>query len=608
MDNTITLRFKSPFLSITELDTINIPSFAVICGLNGTGKTHLLKAIAQKNIEIVRDNKVLSASQLIGPIEPQFEFKASYPRNGSMHGQFGGPWDRVTNLQASISSLNIIPKLLPNLNRDTEDFVTLLRSRSYVTDDKQLMHAEVFATTHEWRQLAQAPLFQLQAASNVLSYKLRKEANFYRWCRQQREKDGPAALSDEEFCAKYGSAPLEVINRTLKGVGFRLIELTSPENPLEVELALENDRGIRIDPSALSSGENIVLALVAAMLHDAHVGVFPDVLLLDEVAAFLHPCAIGEFVRQIQQVFVENAEVSVLLVTHAPTLVALCPEGSTFIMQRDSPRLRPCSRDEAIGHLTAGVPSLRIEPSNCRQVFVESENDARHYQSIYKLCSAKLQPSIGLTFIPSGAGAGAKKSGDCVTVRAHVQALFKGGSRTIRGIVDWDKINEPSPVVHVLGHGERYAIDNAIADPLLVALLLIKLCPHEMTSYSGTFRELNPDDVSLMQRIADEVSTRVLNSLQRSTDSPRKTQYASGLALSHPKAYLETRGHDVVGGIIRAFPQLNQHIKQCQEALLREVVEHVMPEFLGLIPQVFTNLFVCLQADVSSDGGSAERN
>ena len=46
------LKFKAPYLSVQQLESIDLPLFTLLTGLNGSGKTHILKAIKQGNIII----------------------------------------------------------------------------------------------------------------------------------------------------------------------------------------------------------------------------------------------------------------------------------------------------------------------------------------------------------------------------------------------------------------------------------------------------------------------------------------------------------------------------------------------------------------------------
>src|SRR5690242_1820462 len=102
----------------------------------------------------------------------------------------------------------------------------------------------------------------------------------------------------------------------------------------------------------------------------------PKVLLLDEPDATLHPAMIQSLLRVLDHIFCQRYGVKVMLVTHAPTTVALAPEESIYTMRRKgAPRVRSVSRDEALSSLLVGVPRLSIRNEHRRQVFVESEND-----------------------------------------------------------------------------------------------------------------------------------------------------------------------------------------------------------------------------------------
>lgn len=54
-----TLNFKNKHLSINGFESVSIPDFTVITGINGSGKTHLLKSIESKAIssDAIRDDR-----------------------------------------------------------------------------------------------------------------------------------------------------------------------------------------------------------------------------------------------------------------------------------------------------------------------------------------------------------------------------------------------------------------------------------------------------------------------------------------------------------------------------------------------------------------------
>ena len=47
------LQFKHPHLSIQSMNDVHLPSFAVVIGRNGVGKTQLLDAIANGHVAVV---------------------------------------------------------------------------------------------------------------------------------------------------------------------------------------------------------------------------------------------------------------------------------------------------------------------------------------------------------------------------------------------------------------------------------------------------------------------------------------------------------------------------------------------------------------------------
>ena len=75
------------------------------------------------------------------------------------------------------------------------------------------------------------------------------------------------------------------------------------------------------------------MALVSCVYKASFDKHFPQVLLLDEVDASLHPSMMQNMLNVIEKVFLENG-VKVILVTHSPTTIALAPEESVYVMNR----------------------------------------------------------------------------------------------------------------------------------------------------------------------------------------------------------------------------------------------------------------------------------
>ncbi len=113
-------------------------------------------------------------------------------------------------------------------------------------------------------------------------------------------------------------------------------------------------KDIEISFEDLSSGEKILMALVASIYKSQSDGVFPDILLLDEIDATLHPSMIKNLLKVIENIFLAKG-VKVIFTTHSPTTVALAPNDSIYVMKKDGlDRIQKTSKEKAIKILTEG--------------------------------------------------------------------------------------------------------------------------------------------------------------------------------------------------------------------------------------------------------------
>jgi predicted ATP-dependent endonuclease of OLD family len=115
---------------------------------------------------------------------------------------------------------------------------------------------------------------------------------------------------------------------------------------------------LQINFDALSSGEKILMALVASIYKASSDGLFPDILLLDEVDASLHPSMMKNMLNVIEKIFLKQG-VKVILVSHSPTTIALSPEDSIFIVNKSGlNRIEKKSKQEALSILTQGYATI----------------------------------------------------------------------------------------------------------------------------------------------------------------------------------------------------------------------------------------------------------
>lgn len=170
-------------------------------------------------------------------------------------------------------------------------------------------------------------------------------------------------LSEKDFVATHGPKPWDLMNEILRKFNSLEYKINTPEGSdvfanFQLKLVHVRTPTLEIDFSGLSSGEKILMALVACVYKASTDNVFPDVLLLDEVDASLHPSMMRNMLDVIRDVFLARS-IKVLLVTHSPTTIALAPEESVYVMNKaGAKRIEKKSKQEALSILTEGFATL----------------------------------------------------------------------------------------------------------------------------------------------------------------------------------------------------------------------------------------------------------
>lgn len=170
-------------------------------------------------------------------------------------------------------------------------------------------------------------------------------------------------LSEEEFTKLHGEKPWDVANSILETFDTLKYKFNSPEgldifSNYQLKLIHIEKENLNIDFNSLSSGEKVLMALVASVYKSTADNHFPDILLLDEVDASLHPSMMKNMLGVIENIFLKQ-DVKVILVTHSPTTIALAPEESVYVMNRSGlDRIEKKSKNDALNILTEGFATL----------------------------------------------------------------------------------------------------------------------------------------------------------------------------------------------------------------------------------------------------------
>lgn len=389
------LEFKKEYLSIDKFDPIELPDFTVLTGVNGAGKSHFLGAIVNQSIEI-------SDTGILKPIITLFNYETFKLNNEAGHSS-----DAI--YKKSINAWGLYTRsILPHVKTwharcDTEEYEKLKQhcynenkafweiapeeyknnmSTLFLNIKKQ--NQEEISGIYELVQnipyglheITRERFLQLykphmlknnflpdQLGQIFWDYHIKYTDNDFAEFQNQKYKENEIVLTETEFTAQHGEKPWEVINEILDQFQSLQYKVNSPKRgktagSFQLKLKHLNKDNLNVDFNNLSSGEKVLMALVASIYKASTNTGFPNLLLLDEIDASLHPSMIQNMLNAIQNTFL-NKGIKVILVTHSPTTIALAPEESIFVMkQSGSNRIEKKSKTDALNVLTQGFVTL----------------------------------------------------------------------------------------------------------------------------------------------------------------------------------------------------------------------------------------------------------
>jgi len=651
MTNEIT--FISVHKSIIRLPDASLPKFVVLTGKNGSGKTHLLEAIDQGKVKssLVEDqtNDVLlfdwntiipKDTGIFHPHQHQTQRSNWFTQIRSQQdAQFSNIQQQVINLGIPVeycSSLQKIKKLtVPKLKKiltDPENAETIHANlqqqlkqfgqnifsqtqRNIGDEDWKIMAPKVASEKPElFLENSESKFFNndkfLWGKVDAFQQAFGRVFSTYRDLIHQNDRfkkyppdqdSGLEYLEESEFISKYGEPPWDFVNHILEvsNLDFRvepppLHEVSSYEPKL---VKITSDIEMRFQD--LSSGEKILMSF-ALCLYNAEGTrqevLFPKLLMLDEVDAPLHPSMVRSLLNTIQEVLIENKNVSVILTTHSPSTVALAPEESLYEMNSDGPSIKKISRSKAISILTMGVPTLSVSFDGRRQVFVESRTDASIYDKLYQFYKQHLGSERSLVFIEVGKTneSGGEQNSGCEQVQRLVLNLSEAGNNSVFGLVDWDGERQPTDRVHVLSHGVRDGLESLLFDPVLIITTVIRehiqFCKDKkIIENNDTYIDIGNWTKEKWQQVVNKVQNIIIGEALEEGGSI-EIEYANGMSLNIFKNYLHLDDHQLESKIIDCFGFLKPKNKRAG-GLMTHIVISVLPDYPKLIPKDLLKTF-----------------
>jgi ABC-type Mn2+/Zn2+ transport system ATPase subunit len=544
------------FKSIDRISWREIPTFAVLTGLNGSGKTQLLQVLAYK----------LSNST-------QFPQLNDLPL--TVTGDQIGPHE-IAYLPNTENSFRVEGMNISNLNQAKQNFLQRLAPQSVANNiEMQILRERVqrkFGLQINSQQITPDQIAKLPDDFMYMLEYVEVSAGLshvFVGYQIRRAEKLMAGQSENDILKELGRPPWDFVNEALSSAEFGY-QIVPPENKLMKDyrvkvVAIGGNTQLELDD--LSSGERTILRTVLWFYNSKHNNQFPKLFLLDEPDVHLHPSMTRQFIDVLKNVLVDQYNVRVILSTHSPSTVALAPDESIFVMSREQPRIRrPTSKAEAIGLLTSG---LVIVSPGTRFVFVEDEADVKFYDAVRDILTDQgpskdqkaLKPTPSLVFMPSSIGKGSGKTSGGKSVVTQWIEKFDAPplNEMFRGIIDLDSGNPGGPRIHVLN---RYSIENYQLDPAVVFGVLIEEqrappLPNIAVTLGDEHR-LRTASVSILQSVVDFVVQQVEPALGALTGTEKAlavVKFTNGIELNYPRWMLTKRGHDLLPIYQKIFGQ-----------------------------------------------------
>jgi len=565
----INIKIKNAHKSIPGALEFELPDFTVLCGENGSGKTHLFEAIQNTgtNDVFLLEQKLKNINYIAyNGLNPTIDPKCD---SDKITKQIKSTWEQLSQ---SISQSTNTPRSGLQLTKPEHDPVYKnLHSQPHLRNFLKKVHditglmpskitEDIVADNIGLLNINSRAFFNGQLATIFKTYHVHQIDNdLNELYHTKGMTDARPFLGPENFQTRYGTPPWEFVDSIFEYLNLPY-KATNPmglrrESEFEFKfVGIDND--LEIDTNSLSTGEKTFMSLALAIYNFSLSGEKPDLIIMDEPDAPLHPSMAKLFLEVIQEEIVTKNGVKVLISTHSPTTIALAPAQSVFKITRQDKSPQKCNLDDSLKLIAHSVPNLRVSVEDRRQVFVEHLYDVNYLEKLFTVLSRHHAFQTKPNFLPPNQSTGS----NCSDVKNIVNQLRDMGNNQVFGLIDWDLSNSSEDGIIILGMERRYAIENYLLEPHFLGLYLINkgfVSPSEMglnqiSSYVHLCSGLTSE---LIQKIA----TWVESQLNIQTDSPLQveSELVNGLKIKYFDYFWNMKGHDLEDKYKDVWPRLN---------------------------------------------------
>ena len=438
----ISLRLPKRYKSLQGgFEWNDIPSFAVVTGVNGVGKTQLLEVVRGRSGKFNNAgvfpaiNREIRSSN--GPVNLIFSENTTQNKlsiNGLI--EYAKNSDerlvKLRNLDEEIKNLQNFISNYQNQITQTADKIGRLQLENKIRKfEKQInnhltqkLTVNIYAydeelkriaqklnkivedvTEDEIRQLAIDNFESLTTVDELTRYVANENMRYMRRVTYLAETH----QDEEQKMLVAQERPYQTINRIFRKYGFDYFEMLNPfpiDGKLDGEIRFQGKEGEVVDYYSLSSGEQAIVQFVIWSYGQDFRGNRLNTMVLDEPDAHLHPTMCKMMVEIFSEMSTKKESggggIRIIITTHSPSTVAFTPEGSLFVMQRDVDNnrvIKATTSEDAVEILSDGIftfsramSQYTLFSSSPKQnlVFVEGKTDVRHFKKAMEMLGYEL--------------------------------------------------------------------------------------------------------------------------------------------------------------------------------------------------------------------------
>lgn len=409
----INIKLQKQFLSLQEgFEWNNIPMFSVITGINGAGKTHLLKLLYESTTTLDLLNITDSRNDIFNLLLPnnndlENRNTTSTKRNyiqfiayfQSIDHRLGEDKQLQENILGYKGMVERSKESLKRIQGVSADKGTI------INNEKELKRweSEVYSTKYKLSKLYD-PIYEkeIKRISNLLDKNIEDlsieeikdngkttfdgvfEIDTIKQFIADELQDKHSTIlkgfksgeinQDKILAIKNKLESFQIINNLFNKYGFTYYKMDNPNPDIDnnrsdinitsdkIKLTFSGQKGEIVNYDDLSSGEKIIIKIIMLARSKNINGENINTIILDEPDAHLHPSLskmMIEILEDLTKPIEEGgADLRVIITTHSPSTVAFAPQESLFLMNRDENGnrfIRTSSKDEAIRILSDGI-------------------------------------------------------------------------------------------------------------------------------------------------------------------------------------------------------------------------------------------------------------